>query len=225
MSGRYERVYVKSFLNTVICLRDWGAKVNWAEMPYSADLPLSRAKLLSTFARAPYTHMLMVDSDMGWAAEDVGRLLMLKREFVAGIGPKKTNPLEPQQFAFSMGAAVFGQAITVTPERATGLLEIPEIGMAFVLITKNVAERMRDFYEGLVFIHEGQEHVAVFDPIVEGRRRLPEDYAFCHRWTSIGGHIHVLPDIRLKHVGSHTWEGALIDELTGESQALNAAAQ
>src|SRR3954466_10602580 len=48
-------------------------------------LPVSRDLLTGQFPRSPATHMLCIDSDIGWTPADVEKLLLANRDFVSGI--------------------------------------------------------------------------------------------------------------------------------------------
>src|SRR3954468_20823443 len=52
-------------------------------------LPVSRDLLTAQFLRSPATHMLCVDSDIGWTPADVEKLLQANRDFVSGIYARK----------------------------------------------------------------------------------------------------------------------------------------
>ena len=210
MDSKYEREYVKSLDATFTLLDHFGAKVDWVEMPGCADLAAARAKIFSYFQRSDFTHLLMIDSDMGWEAGDVIKLIMSERDFVAGVGMKKLPHVE---FAYS-NSDDLGTPLQIMMEADTGIIEVSDVGAAFVLITKACADKMVEAYPETKFvISNEQPEYAVFDPIIvpNTTRRLPEDFAFCYRWRKIGGKVFVIPSIRLQHVGRHVWTGALSD--------------
>jgi hypothetical protein len=214
--GRYVRGYVSSFHNTQCVLIELGAKVDFAEMPFVSDIGLARSKIFGNFLRSQHTHLFLVDSDMIWSFHDVVRLILAKKDFVAAAGPKKRWPIE---FAAN-NCSDDGELLKVEWHADTGLVRCTEVGLAFALITKECAQKMADAYQDLKFPGDaGTDEFAIFDSFIVGkgprRRRLSEDFAFCHRWRRIGGEIFLLPDVKLGHVGSHTWEGALIDALMG----------
>ena len=214
--GKFEREYLTSFHNAACVLIQLGAKVDIAIFPGCADLGLARAKIFGNFLRSNHTHLMMIDADMGFHYDDVVRLLLMKKDFVGAAGPKKTSKLE---FAAN-NCDENGNLLPLIADPETGLLEVTEIGAAFMLMSKACAEMMTCHYQELAF--EGDNDVieyAVYDSFIVGeapkRRHLSEDFAFCHRWRAIGGKIHVLPDVHLQHVGRAVWEGALIQTLQG----------
>lgn len=210
----YVREYVRSFHNSACVLIECGAKVDWAEFPGCADLALARAKIFGNFLRSDHTHLFMIDSDQGWHYDDVVRVLLTGKDFVGAAGPKKTHPL---QFAAN-NCSDEGDLLPLKSEPDTGLVQVTEVGLAFMAISKSCAQKMADAYPELAFDDPPNKEYALFDSFIVGdktKRRLSEDFAFCHRWRRIGGQIYLLPDVRLQHVGTSVWEGALIQNLMG----------
>lgn len=213
--SRYDREFVKSFHNSACVLIDLGAKVDWAEFPGCADLALARAKIFGNFLRSQHTHLMLIDSDMGWDHTDVVRMLLHKKDFIAAAGRKKTAKLE---FAAN-NCGEDGELRAIEIEQETGLVLCTEVGAAFALISKHCAQCMVDFYQDLAFDgDDGVVEYAVYDPMIVGKnkkRRLSEDFAFCHRWRALDGIIFLLPDVNLRHAGRAVWEGSLIQALQG----------
>lgn len=212
--GTWEDHYVDSLNGTKALLEQYGAKVDWRRAKYSADVYSVRAKLFADFYKNdPATHMLMIDADMGWVPNDVVRMLLLERQFLAVAGPKKLYPIN---FAFNM-LNDDGLPEGMTQEVGTNVATVTHIGGAFVLITKACAHRMVTSYPELEYdVEPGVSEWALYDPIIMNgkiRRRLSEDYAFCHRWRKIGGKVEMLTDVVLSHTGSHTFVGSVEQSL------------
>lgn len=217
MDAKYDRTYTKALTNTLMMLHHYGAQIDWAEFPYCSDIALARSKLFGNFMRSKHTHLMMIDADMGWDPNDVVQLLMLKRDLVGAAGPKKKYPLE---FAAN-NCDDNGDILKIDMEPDTGIVECTEVGMAFMLMSKDCANKMAGEYQDLKFVGDkGTVEYALYDSFLVGspekRRRLSEDFAFCHRWRRIGGKIYLVPFIKLTHTGSWVWEGALIEALVGK---------
>lgn len=219
-AGEFDRRYVKSLIQTIDMVRSAGGEIDWAEMPYCADLSYARNRILGAFLRSRHTHMLMIDDDMGWSPHDVLRLIQTGLDFVGGAGPKKLYPL---RFCIhsrdDQGREVHGAF-----HEATGTLEVTGIGTGFLLVTRACAERMVNAYPELTFDPgEGKTEYALFDPMIVNKTRYSDDFAFCWRWRKIGGQVHVLPSVRLAHIGSHCFEGSLLDAMMAEPEMAQAA--
>ena len=219
-AGEFDRRYVKSLMQTVDMVRSAGGEIDWGEMPYCADLSYARDRILGAFLRSRHTHWLMVDDDMGWNPHDVLRLLAARLPLVGGAGPKKLYPL---RFCIhsrdDMGREVYGAY-----HAATQTVEVTGIGTGFLLVSRECVERMVDAYPELLFDPgEGQTEYGLFDSIIVNRTRYSDDFAFCWRWRKIGGQVHVMPSIKLAHVGSHCFEGSLLEAMAAEPEIPKAA--
>lgn len=221
--GKWEDTYIDSFHKTKNILDKCGVKFDWRRSLFCADISLVRAKLLADFYKNDdATHLLMIDADMGWNEYDIIRMLQLNRKFLTAAGPKKKYPLE---FAFNMWDRD-GAPVPMDQEVGTNVaVNVPHVGGAFILIKKEVAERMIQSYPELEYdVSPGVTEFAVFDPIIltesKIRRRLSEDYAFCHRWRQIGGRVEMLTDVRLSHTGSHTFSGSVEESLQEFEQMM-----
>lgn len=215
IDGKYESAYMYSLFHTMAMLRDNGVTVQVAEEKFTADISLARAKIFGSFLRSDCSHLLTIDADMGWRPEAISRLFVAKKDFVAAAGPKKRYPL---QFAANHTDAQ-GNPIMLQLDPESGTMEVGEIGSAFAMITRTVAERLVRSYPELAFIGvTGETEYGVYNPMVMGGKYFSEDFGFCKRWRNIGGKVHMVPEIKLQHVGSHTFEGSFA-EVTIQRQA------
>lgn len=212
--GSYQAEYMRSMISTQRMLAEVNANFEFAEMLGCADIGLARARLFGAFLRSKHTHMLTIDADMGWKPQDVLRLFEHGYDFVCAAGPKKKYPIE---FAFE-SATKEGQPKPIKTSEGGLVFEITGAGMAFTMISRSCAERMVAGYPDLQFeVENGVVEYGLYDTYYAGKKRCSEDYSFCRRWTDLGGKIYMLPHIRMKHVGPHTFEGCLLDDLLARS--------
>jgi hypothetical protein len=220
--GKYEGRFMSALHRTVLEIQRLGGKGDFFQFCYCADVSLARAKVFGHFYRSKHTHLMMIDADMGWMPEDVVRMVLLDREFIAAAGPKKQYPLK---FAANFTDDK-GNPIPVIEEVGTGIASVNEIGLAFALIKRSLADKMVAAYPELQFDGDGKDvEYALFDPFIINRRKLGEDFAFCRRWQKIGGKIDLLPSVRLSHTGAHTWAGALADAFEGPGWSVSEPSQ
>ena len=205
IDGTYQGDYVIGLYRTMEALRQYKCNSRWSEERYTADIALARSKILASFLRSDCSHLLMVDADMGWEPKDVMRMLAAKKDFVAVAGPKKRYPLT---FAANWTDDK-GNPKALEYDPNSGTIEVSEIGCAFVLITRSCAERVYKGYPELTYIGmTGEQERLVFAPMVWHKRIMSEDWAFCKRWRGVGGTVHMIPDIALKHIGTHCFQGS-----------------
>lgn len=221
MDGKFECIYKDSLFYTEKALTECGAVVHQVQARYCADVYVARAKLLGHFIRdKSFTHFMFIDADQGWFANDVSRMLLLNRDFIAAAGPKKQYPLT---YAFH-NVDDYSNQLPLDHELETRVAEVSEVGGAFVMISRNCVEKMVEAFPELAFNSEKDLiDYALFDPIIINKgseypiRRLSEDYSFCYRWRQIGGKVEVLMDVVLSHVGSHTFTGSLYEKIKLEN--------
>lgn len=218
--GTYDRQYVNSLRETERALAHYGAVVHWAELPFCSDVALARNKLFGQFFRGDDTHMVWLDSDMGWRALDLVTLLMSGHDFCAVAGPRKTVP---PSYAVDVSDE-HGRPAAIQTDPRSGFLEVTGVGGAFVVITRACATRMVQSYPELAFNGtDSPPEWGVYTPMVTNNRYRSEDYAFCDRWRAIGGRIFVAAEISLKHAGVFVWEGSWWGELLAKLALERAA--
>ena len=63
---------------------------------------------------------------------------------------------------------------------------------------------------------EEPERYALFDPLIDpvSGEYLSEDFAFCKRWTELGGEIWMDIHSRLDHVGAFVFRGDLSTQVS-----------
>ena len=215
IDARYELTFMVSLFQTMRYLDSCGVPSQFAEEKFTADVSLARNKIFSAFLRSSCTHLLTIDSDMGWGVDAIIRLFNAKKDFVAVAGPKKRWPLT---FAANHVDAN-GNPIPLQYDPATGTMEISEIGAAFCLMTRQCAEKMAQAYPELDFIGvTGEREHGPYIPMVQNSRYYSEDFSFCKRWRSIGGQCFMVPDAALSHTGSATFSGSFSEMAQQQSQ-------
>lgn len=212
--GKVEETYQSSLDNTKALLSLHGAKIDVFKVKYVADIAFARSKLLGAFLRNErFTHMMFIDADMGWDAKDIAYMLMLQRDFIAAVGPKKIYPIE---YAYQL-IGDDSRPLPLYHELETNVAEIPYVGAAFMMLSRNCVEKMVRSYPELDYdMPDGEVEHALFDSIIinnpgNPRRRLSEDFSFCYRWRKIGGNVEVKMDVTLTHTGGHTFTGNLFE--------------
>jgi len=151
-------------------------------------LPVSRDVLTAHFVRSGASHLLCVDSDIGWAAADVDALLQANKDFVTGLYAKKTEerPL----------------ATPLRGEREGELMEAPFAAAGFLLLTRACVERLVQAHPELAYDTPQGRAWALWSPLFDVRP-YGEDAAFCKRWRALGGKIWAHTKVVLKHYGDH----------------------
>lgn len=173
-------------------------------MPDESLITRARNEALERFLASDSTHLLFVDADMEFVADDVFRLLAAKQDFVAAAGVRRVDG--PLHFCIN------GQNMVVDKE--TGLCEADAVGGAFVLLSRACAERMRAAYPEFSYKDKDDPNLTrlmLYDTGLVDGHFMSEDFLFCRRWRAIGGRVMVDPTIELGHVGERAYRGRLLD--------------
>ncbi len=155
-------------------------------------LPISRDVLTMKFLDSGATHMLCLDSDIGFTVQNVNDLLECNVDFVSGVYCKKDAKREiPAKLAGNF---------------ENGMLEANSVPAGFILLTRACVERMVGAYRNLEYQTVHGNTWALWSPIFQiSKTYTGEDVAFCNRWKSIGGKIWIRPDVVLRHYGDHCY--------------------
>jgi hypothetical protein len=134
-------------------------------------------------------------------------------EFVGGVYPIKKMPIRPASVAMDAG----GHRKLFDPD--AGLVEMRWLSTGCWCLRRDTVERMAEAYKELWYDGDGDVHggkplfgaylINIIPIFANGKlfRKLPsEDWAFCHRWSQLGGKIWADPRIRLGHVGKFVYQ-------------------
>jgi len=153
-----------------------------------------------------FEYLFFLDSDVGFEADDVLKLLNHNKEMVCGAYPMKTIPLK------------WNFTLTQPPQREGDLVAIDKIGIGFSLIHRDVFIRIAKQYPDLKYTptNESTTHNPTeqeydnsyhyFHEMRQGDIYLPEDLSFFTRARSVGMQAWMDTSINLCHVGSHVFQ-------------------
>lgn len=193
-------------------------------------IPRGRNILCGRFLKSVASHMLFIDSDIGFDPVTVLRMLAHDKDVVAAIYPKKhidwatvrakVQAGEETEAIHSMG---LDYNLNITSDKVTpndivnGFARVLDVPTGMMLISRVALERVCDAYKDeLRCVNDIQgsrdivpEYVAVFDCMIDPKtmRYLSEDYAFCRRAQAVG--IEIWADLAspLTHTGSMIFDG------------------
>jgi hypothetical protein len=178
-----------------------------------ASVEKARNFLVARFLENPdFTHILFVDADQGWEPTDVLRLLAHDKLFVGAAVRKKTLDLRWN--------ANFSNDAQVSEE---GLLPANELGTGFLLLKREVLERMIDAHPDLKIRVDDTRLASDFlymlfhFDLEEDGTYWSEDLAFSRRWRRMGGEIWIDPAAELTHMGRYNFRGCFGEQLTPEA--------
>jgi hypothetical protein len=238
-SGACTGLFCKSTNDlSTMCAR-YGIKLNFYYLFNESLIPRARNYCVDEFLRSDCTHLMFIDSDIGFDAKDVLSLLGIqvthpeKYDILTAPYPKKSIAWEKIKRAVEMGKAdnpfdlvhygadyVFNPVSHIKSFRIDTPVEVSEAGTGFMLIPRSIFARYKDAYPELSYKPDhvrtenfdgAREIMAYFDCVIdpETRRYLSEDYFFCWNARKIGIRVHMCPWMNLQHVGSHIFRGSM----------------
>jgi hypothetical protein len=201
----------------------------------------ARNYCVDEFMRSDCTHMMFIDSDIGFDPRDVLAMLALQSDeseydVLAGPYPKKCISWEKIKLAVDKGMADEDPSVlekyvgdyVFNPKGGGGNIridqpvEVSEVGTGFMMVRKSTFQKFADAYPQYSYKpdHVRTEHFDGSREITmyfqaeiepEQKRYLSEDYWFCYKLQKIGAKIFYCPWMKLQHVGSYIFGGSLID--------------
>lgn len=193
------------------------------------------------FMRSDCTHLMFIDSDIGFNPEDVLVMLSLMGDdsdydVMGGPYPKKCISWEkvkqaadkgfgddnPNDLEKYIGDYVFNPKLNTTEIPINRPVEVLEAGTGFLMIRRKTFEKYAETFPHLSYkpdhvrteAFDGtREIMAYFDCIIEPttKRYLSEDYMFCYNVQKAGMKVWFCPWMRLQHVGTYVFGGSLGD--------------
>ena len=219
---------------------EYGMTVDFFYLFNESLITRARNYLVDEFLRSDFTHLMFIDSDIGFNPNDVIALSVIANEpgkdIVCAPYPKKCISWEkikravdkgfadkdPNQLEAYVGDYVFNPTQNTTQIRLDEPVEVLEGGTGFMMIPRETLVKYQQAYPHLMYRpdHVRTEHfdgsreiMAFFDTVIDPdtKRYLSEDYMFCQYAQNIGLKTWLCPWMNLNHTGTYTFAGSLID--------------
>ncbi|NBQ97605.1 MAG: hypothetical protein EBU12_05170 [Microbacteriaceae bacterium] len=193
------------------------------------------------FMRSDASHMIFLDSDIGFNPQDVLALLALQSDdsdydVIGAPYPKKCISWEKVKQAVDKGIAdedpnklekyvgdyVFNPKGDQKEIPIGQPVEVREIGTGFMMIRRKTFEEYAKVFPKQSYKPDhirtaafdgSREIMAYFDCIIdpESKRYLSEDYMFCYNVQKAGMKVWFCPWMQTQHVGMYVFGGSLAD--------------
>tara|TARA_A100001201_G_scaffold44141_1_gene45011 strand:- start:1846 stop:2661 length:816 start_codon:yes stop_codon:yes gene_type:complete len=175
-----------------------------------------------------FTHLMFIDSDIGFNPNSVIRCVESNYDISCGIYPRKSidwksvtdfskknlhENLEQKALGYNLN---FSDPLNIKVKN--GFTEVMDAATGFMCIKKEVFFKMKEAYPNLKYTsdqiinnnrYSSDNCYAFFDCIIDEKsnRYLSEDYAFCRLWQKIGGKIFADVISPLTHYGTYAFRG------------------
>jgi len=236
--GMNHGLYMKSSLDLQAVMSRYGVDTKFSFLFNESLITRARNYLVDEFLRSECSHLLFIDSDIHYDPRDVIALMALDKDVIGAPYPKKSinwgniaaaarkHPnMEAKELENLVGEYVFNVVKGTSQFQVTDPLEVLEIGTGFMMVKREVFERMEKAYPNIRYKpdHVGQANFdgsryihAYFDTVIDSEgsitgggseRYLSEDYMFCQMWRKIGGQVFLCPWMKTQHIGTYAFTG------------------
>ena len=196
--GQITEVCFSSYLQWTILAMNNGLNFTIDTLSNESNVNRARNSCAAKFLAGDATHLMFVDADIQFRAEDIVKLVSHDKDIVGGIYPQKTLPPKMVVNTLKNG------------KREGDLIEVGTLGTGFMLVKRIVFEAMieegaQKYTDaiGLSSVENDNQYDFFNCTIDSNGRYLTEDWSFCRRWRELGGQIWADTTIPLVHVGYH----------------------
>jgi hypothetical protein len=233
----YGRMVAAGYMDSVpklqIACQQAGVHFRLSLVGSDALITRARAEFVAAFLADPHgTHLLFIDADIAFEPEQVFRLMRFDADIVAAAYPVKQ--IDWQRVAAAARdnrdpEAAGMHYVLARAEHSSSRGDFAKVryaGNGFLLIRRSALQRLCEAHPELKYrrVHyaggdttPGAAHrYALFDTMIdpETGEYLSEDFAFCRRWTDLGGEIWLDLQSKLTHLGQYAFVGDLSAALT-----------
>ncbi len=211
--GKVHVQYAIALADSISLLRSMGVQCETRLTASGSILCAERNRLTEAFLKTDCTHMMCIDSDLGWNPHAMANLFKRDMDFVAGCYPARAGKV----FIFR---PILKEDGSVVADPVKQLIQMEYIPAGFMLIKRHVIEKMREDNPDLYFKPkinkpgDGDGYALFLDGLLDGEF-WGEDYHFCRIARKSGFEIWVDPMIEFDHAGVR---GMLAETLTNDKE-------
>lgn len=199
--GQITEVCFSSYLQWTILAMQNNLNFQVDTLSNESNVNRARNSCAAKFLAGDATHLMFVDADIQFRAEDIVKLVAHDKDIVGGIYPQKTLP--PKMVVNTLDNG----------RREGDLVEVGTLGTGFMLIKRTVFTQMIEAgaqkYTDAIGLSsvENDHQFDFFNCMIDSQGRyLTEDWSFCRRWRELGGQIWADTAVALAHVGYYRFQ-------------------
>jgi hypothetical protein len=212
--------YVQSLLQLQSNMERHGHQLTCIFLGNESLIQRARNTVAHHFLQTDASHLLFIDADQKFRAEDIVKMINANKGVIAGCVPMKGINWDRVR----QGAVLNHKEL----HKLTGIFNINELeghymvdpnepfqvenaGTGFMLIKREVFDilkpRVSVYTNGGQSILDGEKVSDYFPVGVTDGKLLSEDFNFCHLYRKCGGTIWAAPWCKLGHFGSYLFSG------------------
>ena len=213
--GQMHATCTLSILDLDRICRERGIGIEYQMILNESLISRGRNFLVNEFMKSNCTHLLFVDSDIQFNAQDIIKMIEADKDIIGGVYSKKellwerihqsaNNGVDANNLQYHTSGIVFIPLPDLNDKihKLDNPLEVKYIGTGLMLINRNVFDKMKEAYPDRTYDYKGELHYCYFDCIIKDNSYLSEDYYFCDRWRELGGKIFAAMWTKTTHYGN-----------------------
>jgi hypothetical protein len=230
--GQCLGVYTHACIRLQELCTKYGIPIEFTFLFNESLIQRGRNEIAAKFLASKHTHLFFIDADIGFAPEDVLRLVALAASenlpILGGTYPRKginwgdikkacaVNPdIKHNVLEYFAADYIFKTVDDVQSFDPNEMVEVEHLATGFLCIAREVFEKMRTTHPEIEHIEYNTSNGdrtrwAFFDCGINDKKEyLSEDFWFCKKARDLGYRIFMVPNVSLTHVGTYAFKGSL----------------
>jgi hypothetical protein len=227
--GNCKAVYTYSLIFLISMLKDNGYEITYDFTMNESLITRARNTLVDKFLQTDCDGMLFIDSDQGFNAEDVIKMIESNLDIIGAVYPMKQINWEAAKLAYEFGlddpgkyagyyAVNFKESSDSIPLDKP--IEVDNIGTGLMYISRKVFDEMApncrsylNHEEGTGIMQKEAKKVTEFFTIDIDDKDvlLSEDFHFCRKWRALGNEVYAAPWVYVTHSGEQIFSAQFKD--------------
>jgi len=231
--GMCNGLYTLGMIKMVRVFTQAGVPFQYSYMMNESLITRGRNSMAHDFLATDCSHMMFIDADIGFNPDDILKMIIMDKDIICGIYPKKEINWPQVEQAVKGGVpaneltnhtGAFVVNLVDDAKSAVGSIHAPiqiaNGGTGFMLIQRKVFEALADKvpeYNNDMFLSIDSERkpkiikefFATSIDATSGNRLLSEDYHFCKIAREAGFTVWAAPWAQLTHCGTYNFNGTL----------------
>jgi len=216
--------YLKSMFALVNILGKKGYTVHYSELSNESLITRARNTLTEMFLRTYDDYLLFIDSDEGFDAAAVVKMIEEDVQLIGAAVPMKginwnrvRSAAKEEKTDLSKFTSIYNvnkssEQKEILKNNPKNIVEVDYIGTGLMLIHRDVFQKLKEFTpsyrsdqmsSGGISYGETVYDFWKTDIDPDSNRLWSEDYNFCNMWKRVGGKIYLAPYVKVVHVGTY----------------------
>jgi hypothetical protein len=236
--GNSKSVYTACINQLTGSLASKGHSVTFVSIGNESLITRARNTLVHIFLKSDADALLFIDSDHGFAVDDVIKMIESRKDVIGAIYPMKSINWENVRKAALAGVKTedlhlysgnFAVNFLETDQtfKSNEPFKVRDIGTGMLYINRSVFKKLEPICRKYknnspsADVQMGEEIIEYFPTFITDEPEsilLSEDYAFCHLWRSLGNDVYAAPWVRITHSGDYNFSGHFLKTLEIQQQ-------